>query len=872
MKPLLLEIEGINSFRQKQVVDFRALSNGNLFCISGKTGSGKTTVLDCVILGLYPKLPSFSTRGNIEDYINLSCDKGEIKLTFELDGTVYRTERVISRKGANTAKLIDVRSGAVVKEKNTEAFAFISEKLGLSVDDFARVIILQQGEFAQFLRASKGDRNAAVIKLFRLDRFSDVPKRFKDAAVALKNELEKKDAALAGYENDTAEYLASASGELKECEKALKQAESDYKNASALRDKAAENQRLKEQYDAAVKRKALLEEKQKELAAEKERLVALETKIEAEKSEVEACRAEKEELVRQATRLDGEKQQLIDLIKRKSRLDEKRAEYVALKEKCEAKQAECAVAEKRIADILQATGESANEGIEIISARFKQAEFDLESRRRLENELKALEEKCGKALSDFSEAERLSEQAAGKTAEAERELEKSRKKLDEVRLAESANDIKKHLCEGDACPVCGEIVKSAPKVVCSDLDGAEEKVSKQEKLAAEARKEQNERTAALASAKQLYEQLFADLRQKKERLAELPASSEQQVSALKKALDGAISLQNAKNERQKLQTELTGLSAELDVVVKQGREDKLDYQNRMSKISCPDLNLMNEKIALVEKNVSAVEKRVAEFDACVKNALELKMSLASRTAENEAALSEVQKLMVKAPDDSAPLLSEAQKSLEEADARKSALIAKKAELGALIASVGQRLELKRALKAERAEINKKYEKMNDLAALFARGEFNAFVATEYIKDFTVSASGTLRELTGGKYALTYDEEESEFYVTDFLNDNRRRKARTLSGGETFLASLSMAIALSKEIARFGTFDFFFIDEGFGTLHDAALDQALDVLFELSKTALVGIVTHRSELIGRIPVTLTVTEADGETGSVCRIVE
>lgn len=176
------------------------------------------------------------------------------------------------------------------------------------------------------------------------------------------------------------------------------------------------------------------------------------------------------------------------------------------------------------------------------------------------------------------------------------------------------------------------------------------------------------------------------------------------------------------------------------------------------------------------------------------------------------------------------------------------------------------------MKAERAEINKKYEKMNELSLLFARGEFNAFVATEYIKDFTFSASKTLSELTGGKYTLSYDEEESDFFVTDFLNSNEKRKARTLSGGETFLASLSMAIALSKEIARFGTFDFFFIDEGFGTLHDAALDQALDVLGELSKTSLVGIVTHRTELIGRIPVTLLVTEADGEKGSVCRIAD
>ena len=213
-----------------------------------------------------------------------------------------------------------------------------------------------------------------------------------------------------------------------------------------------------------------------------------------------------------------------------------------------------------------------------------------------------------------------------------------------------------------------------------------------------------------------------------------------------------------------------------------------------------------------------------------------------------------------------------QNLIAKAESARSELIEKKATLTASCEALEKRLETKRALKTERAGINKKYEKINSLSVLFARGEFNAFVATEYIKDFTFSASKTLSELTGGKYTLSYDEEESDFFVTDFLNSNEKRKARTLSGGETFLASLSMAIALSKEIARFGTFDFFFIDEGFGTLHDAALDQALDVLCELSKTSLVGLVTHRTELIGRIPVTLLVTEADGEKGSVCRIAE
>lgn len=140
---------------------------------------------------------------------------------------------------------MDVETGAAVKEKSNEAFAFLEEKLGLDVDQFARVIVLQQGEFAQFLRASKGDRNAMVIKLFRLDRFSDLYQRFGSATKTLKGELDKKDAVLQGYEGDTQEKLTADRKTLKETVKSLEKINEDYKSACAMREKAAENERLK---------------------------------------------------------------------------------------------------------------------------------------------------------------------------------------------------------------------------------------------------------------------------------------------------------------------------------------------------------------------------------------------------------------------------------------------------------------------------------------------------------------------------------------------------------------------------------------------------------------------------------------------------
>ena len=334
----------------------------------------------------------------------------------------------------------------------------------------------------------------------------------------------------------------------------------------------------------------------------------------------------------------------------------------------------------------------------------------------------------------------------------------------------------------------------------------------------------------------------------------MPAVDENQVKKLKNGLDAVVLLEKSRIDEQKIAAELAKLKSECDLLLKRGVEDKRDYDERAKRLSTTDEAALSVTIELTEKNIKAIETRVEEFDKCNKKRKNLSERLNIKIDTSLAPVEHFQNLIAKT------------------ESARSELIEKKATLTASCEALEKRLETKRALKTERAGINKKYEKINSLSVLFARGEFNAFVATEYIKDFTFSASKTLSELTGGKYTLSYDEEESDFFVTDFLNSNEKRKARTLSGGETFLASLSMAIALSKEIARFGTFDFFFIDEGFGTLHDAALDQALDVLCELSKTSLVGLVTHRTELIGRIPVTLLVTEADGEKGSVCRIAE
>ena len=146
----------------------------------------------------------------------------------------------------------------------------------------------------------------------------------------------------------------------------------------------------------------------------------------------------------------------------------------------------------------------------------------------------------------------------------------------------------------------------------------------------------------------------------------------------------------------------------------------------------------------------------------------------------------------------------------------------------------------------------------------------AFIASEYLQEICVSASRTLLSLTGGRYFLRYD---GEFRAGDNLNGGELRSVRTLSGGETFLVSLSLALALSGAICAksLRPIEFFFLDEGFGTLDEKLVDTVMDVLEKLrSRNFSVGIISHVEELKHRIDNKIVVTGATEGQGSRVRV--
>jgi exonuclease SbcC len=129
--------------------------------------------------------------------------------------------------------------------------------------------------------------------------------------------------------------------------------------------------------------------------------------------------------------------------------------------------------------------------------------------------------------------------------------------------------------------------------------------------------------------------------------------------------------------------------------------------------------------------------------------------------------------------------------------------------------------------------------------------------TEAADDLVATASQMLSTLSSGQFDLAYD--EGDFYVIDHADADSRRSVRTLSGGETFQASLALALALSSQISALAAagaprLDSIFLDEGFGTLDPETLDVVATTLETLAQgDRMVGVVTHVAALAERVPV-------------------
>nr|WP_312984269.1 AAA family ATPase [Clostridioides sp.] len=177
MRPIKLELSGLNSYIDKQVVDFEKLTERGLFGIFGATGSGKSTILDAITLAMYGNISR-----NTKEFINSSCKETVLSYEFEI-GTKNNKRRYLvdrnmirSKTGTKTsyARLVEILNDGnknVIADKVGEVNEKITEVIGLTANDFTRSVVLPQGRFSEFLQLTGSERRDMLERIFNLEKY-----------------------------------------------------------------------------------------------------------------------------------------------------------------------------------------------------------------------------------------------------------------------------------------------------------------------------------------------------------------------------------------------------------------------------------------------------------------------------------------------------------------------------------------------------------------------------------------------------------------------------------------------------------------------------------------------------------------------------
>ncbi|KWX75702.1 hypothetical protein AMQ84_16985 [Paenibacillus riograndensis] len=282
MKPILLKVAGLQSYREQQEIDFGSLTETGLFGIFGPTGSGKSSVLDAITLAMYGKVER--AANGTQGIMNHSEDQLSVAFTFELTSSSgprrYRVERKFKRTGdqsvSNTiSRFIEVAADGdhVMADKLADVTRCVEEHIGLKMDDFTRAVVLPQGKFAEFLSLRGVDRRQMLQRLFHLEQYGDglalkLSRRVKENEAALRAlEAEQQGLGSAGKAD-----VEAAAGRLQE---AVRQAADCRKRLDEAVQRAERYARLRELQDERARR----EGQRQALLAQEADILLLEQKL-----------------------------------------------------------------------------------------------------------------------------------------------------------------------------------------------------------------------------------------------------------------------------------------------------------------------------------------------------------------------------------------------------------------------------------------------------------------------------------------------------------------------------------------------------------------------------------------------------------------
>jgi len=862
MKPLKLTMRAFGPYAGETVIDFEKLQGRHLFLICGPTGAGKTTILDAMCYALYGKTSGDRTGEKMRSDYADSSERTEVIFDFMLGDKTYRATRspaqmVDKKRGsgqtlaAMQASLSELEDGKEINTLRTGIEEAAGKLIGLNADQFCQVILLPQGDFRKLLVAKADEREAILKQLFKTQRFSEFKDRLKDRLDAkVREKMEKQtredqilSSSGATDEKQLSQMVEEAGKELKEAQDIVKSREKEsnefrevYQKETALMGHFTELEKALKQ-DAALKNE---EGRMKEM--------------EASLSLIRSAR----ELAPYFVQLDGitreGKQEAVKLKTARADMET----YSKLNE----------TLEKRIQE-LDAMKEKREE--ERKTALKMQ---DLVPKAKL----------YGAAVQALKNAKNALSRAEEETKRLQAAAEAARKARDEQK--EKADAVRKSYIEGQAfllaegledgvpCPVCGAIHHPAPARGGDNVAKAEdvERAQKEYERASAAYDRANdakEKHSTGAYAKAVSDHAKADAQMKT--LEEIPeayrdpkyleAESTRLLTDIRKweqdKETAAAQLRKAGADLSASQAACRNAEERREELVKKYRETESVLKEASDKAGFQSLDECKEWYKKKDTEES-VRKTLEQYRADRKSTEERIKAEEQETAGKERpdmlALNEKSKAL--------------QDQLKKASERAAALKERTETLQKAVSDA-------RAIEKELEDLRKEEGLIRGLYDLTSgkktRITLERYVLGTLLDDVANAANLRLLSMSRRRYSLHRMTDESglgkgglSLEVSDSFT-GRSRPANTLSGGETFLASLSLALGLADVVqSRQGgvRLDTMFIDEGFGTLDPDSLNSAMNTLIDLQNTGrMVGIISHVPELEERIDARLRITPAE-----------
>ncbi len=870
MKPEKLEFCGVKSYTEKTVIDFDKLLKGGLFGIFGNTGSGKSTILDCIFLALYGRLPKSTDR---EDYINTITKKCYVRFTFSIiiDGErkTYEVYREFQAKGDRknipqpVAKIYELSGEGKfpVEDNTTKVNGKIQQIIGLDIDDFEKCIVLPQGQFSAFVTLKRSDRLQMMSGLFNLSKYGErIEERLKVKLSDFEDKIQYKNGLLSNYlevdKNRLEQTLASVE------ENKIRYEEENVKYLK-IQDKFNDYKKDYERHNELLSCRETLSN-----------LLGEEQKINKYKTIIS----------------------LTEPVKKYYEFENELKEISLKKADCES--------EKRK---LSASFESIDKSISVLNEKLSEKDTINKNIQNINVEVGKLE-----LLSD-EEKENI---------EAEKQLVLLRKEYTEIMkvYTDTANFVASKKLNFEKLKIDDKylnlenkinreienlVVGSQSRFIKDELEflkSIEEpfdcvKIRERIKLLSEIETSDVSVENCVKKLNELYG-LMDEYSKISDKFNQEISSAEAKLSdySLKLSrikLDGETIRKRTDKTKEKIDKLTNGEL--LHVKISALNEEKRNYETYLQSLETKlekkknDLHAVNLSLSSVNADILNHEKRIVELtDKIVKMKAEFPVDVdISEVYAFSGRTSQLKDTIEKYQDEYASvssriktlnslldgkdvneetysfLASEVEKSKQNTDF----LFVEYNNLLNDYKNLSQNFEKRCKIEEELKELKKQQSVVLELFDCVKYKRFLEYIAEEYLAEIALDARSILLELTGGRYGLIYS---GDFFVEDYIySAGTKRKVDSVSGGELFLVSLSLALALSKCIYAKSSrpMEFFFLDEGFGSLDKELIDVVVDCLCKLKNSNFsIGIISHVDALKERLPVRINVTGATGEKGS------